>query len=113
MLLERRPPTGIWGGLWSFPECAPDTEIVPWLRDRLGLVATAVDELAAVHHGFTHFRLEIRPVVASVTENGSDVRSVMEGADRLWYNCASPSALGLAAPVAKLLAQLHETSLNR
>ena len=23
LLLERRPPSGIWGGLWCFPECDP------------------------------------------------------------------------------------------
>lgn len=109
VLLERRPPTGIWGGLWSFPECAPGTQLDEWLQGELGLVASGVEYLPTVHHGFTHFRLEIRPILATVTEGGSGVGSIMEGPDLLWYNSASPSALGMAAPVAKLLAQLPES----
>jgi len=40
VLLEQRPPSGIWGGLWSLPEttAAPDDEtaLVDWCRERLG-----------------------------------------------------------------------------
>lgn len=113
VLLERRPPAGVWGGLWSFPECAPGTVLEDWLEDQLGLVASTVDALPTVHHGFTHFRLEIEPIVASVTGDVGTPWSIMEGPDRLWYNNASPATLGLAAPVSKLLDRLHGSDRER
>jgi A/G-specific adenine glycosylase len=48
VLLERRPSRGIWGGLWCFPEQRP-----------AGCRVQA--KLAAIEHGFTHFRLRIQP----------------------------------------------------
>ncbi|MDQ2694431.1 MAG: A/G-specific adenine glycosylase, partial [Pseudomonadota bacterium] len=37
VLLERRPPSGVWGGLWSFPECPPAADVAGWCRETLGL----------------------------------------------------------------------------
>ena len=34
-LLERRPPAGVWGGLWSFPECPPEVPVEEWCQQRL------------------------------------------------------------------------------
>jgi len=53
-----------------------------------------------VRHSFTHFQLEITPLLAGV---GRETARVMEGADRVWYNTTQSTERGLAAPVKKLL----------
>jgi A/G-specific adenine glycosylase len=62
ILLERRPATGIWGGLWSLPEVASRRgrrRALPSALRRDGLVAG--DALPAIEHGFTHYRLTMLP----------------------------------------------------
>ena len=71
VLVERRPPSGIWGGLWSFPEASADLDLesaaaAAAAARRLRLRPGRVRALAPVEHGFTHFRLRATPVVASV-----------------------------------------------
>jgi len=76
VLLERRPPAGLWGGLWSLPEFEPpravpagaraDAPIVDprtvsdWLAARVGREAGTAAPHARVRHAFTHFRLQAR-----------------------------------------------------
>ncbi|MCX7898101.1 MAG: A/G-specific adenine glycosylase [Rhodocyclaceae bacterium] len=57
-LLEVRPPTGFWGGLWCLPELPPAQEVKAYCRHHLGLEARAVCAGPAFSHVFTHFRLE-------------------------------------------------------
>ena len=104
VLLERRPPTGVWGGLWSFPECAPRSDLTEWCLRTIGAPPRAITRLPRVRHTFTHFRLDISPALVEISKVPS---AVMEPARTLWYNRASPQALGLAAPVDKLLSHLH------
>ncbi|MEJ2059408.1 MAG: A/G-specific adenine glycosylase [Gammaproteobacteria bacterium] len=99
-LLERRPPSGLWGGLWSLPEVAREAEIDAWCRKELGCSPQASEALAAFTHTFTHFRLTIRPVAVQVNNPAA---SVMEGAGRVWYNTGSPAPGGFPRPVATLL----------
>lgn len=100
LLLERRPPSGIWGGLWGFPE-ATERRNVDAVCARLGLAAcSATRTLPSVTHAFTHFRLDITPLAIDVVER-DDV--CMASPDLLWYNAAAPAAVGLAKPVKDLL----------
>ena len=109
VLLERRPPAGIWGGLWSFPECPPEMDIVDWCRERLGLEVEVEASWKGLRHSFSHFHLDITPVPARVTEAGG---RVMEGGRFVWYNTQNPEPLGMAAPVQTLLAALAGDLLN-
>ena len=62
ILFEQRPATGIWGGLWSLPECALDEDVVRALRTRFGATMSPLrDALPPIEHGFTHFRLTLHP----------------------------------------------------
>jgi A/G-specific adenine glycosylase len=103
VLLERRPPVGIWGGLWSFPECPPEADIADWCRERLGLEVTVGAPWSVLRHGFSHFHLDITPVPVTVTGPG---RTVMEGEPQVWYNTRQPDDRGVTAPVRRLLAVL-------
>lgn len=60
ILLERRPASGIWGGLWSLPEAEPDTPPA-FIAQRFAAVLDERPEAEALIHTFSHFRLHIRP----------------------------------------------------
>jgi A/G-specific adenine glycosylase len=62
VLLERRPPTGVWPGLLSLPEASVDVEIASVMEMRFGATAYTSEPLASLTHVFTHFALEMRPV---------------------------------------------------
>jgi len=102
VLLEKRPPTGLWGGLYCFPQFATQAELEQWLAQR-GLTADALRQLTAFRHTFSHFHLDIVPMWLPVSLSDSSV----DDGKGLWYNLARPPSVGLAAPVERLLQQLH------
>lgn len=106
VLLERRPPAGIWGGLWSFPECEPGVDVGAWCREHLGIAVKPVRELDALRHTFSHFRLDIQPVLLSI-ESTATASAVEDTSDRQWYEVDGAERIGLAAPVARLLGELR------
>lgn len=106
VLLQRRPPAGIWGGLWSFPQCPCEVDVPGWCRAELGLGVEVEGEWDTVHHTFSHFRLDITPVLARVhAPHGV----VMEGGEYVWYNGGRVDRFGVAAPVQRLLTTLQRT----
>jgi A/G-specific adenine glycosylase len=104
VLLEKRPPTGIWGGLWSLPEAA-DEDALEAVAHSLG-GSGELERLSAFTHTFTHFKLDIEPRLAragAVTEAADD-RTV-------WAPLAELDAFGVPAPVRKLLDALQGSLL--
>jgi A/G-specific adenine glycosylase len=106
VLLQQRPPAGVWGGLWTFPECNDD-DVPAWCRDTLGLSVRLDNHWQSLRHSFTHFHLDITPVDARVLGAGGQA---MENPDVVWYNPDKPDERGLPVPVKRLLGQLRETS---
>jgi A/G-specific adenine glycosylase len=98
ILLQRRPPSGIWGGLWSLPE----VDTLPAAATTLGLALdeAATELLPPLRHTFSHYQLEITPARVALKD---PTNSVMEGPPILWYNSEQPATIGLAAPVKRLL----------
>ena len=107
VLLEQRPPAGLWGGLWCLPETSVDTDPMTWCLDRLQQPAVIGRTLAVRRHAFTHFRLDIEPVEILLNQPGC---RVLEAGQRLWYNPRQPRNVGLAAPVARLLDEITDLS---
>lgn len=107
VLLQRRPPSGIWGGLWSFPECGHE-DVVAWCEDQLRLKAKTAQRWPTLRHTFSHFRLEFTPVLMLAQTAES---CVMDEGERVWYNPAAPQRLGLAAPVQRLLQAISDPEL--
>lgn len=103
VLLERRPPAGIWGGLWSFPESAPEAALPAQVCEHL--IVTAGSDLSPFRHTFSHFHLDILPRQARVTPRHG---MIMDSARWLWYPLDRTAQVGLAAPVRKLLGQLAQ-----
>ncbi len=103
VLLERRPVTGIWGGLWSLPQAdVPDGLDIA----ALGLQVRRQTELPGFEHAFTHFRLWIQPVLCEVGALSGN--RVAEPAGSLWLNLAEVDTAALPAPVKVLLRQVRD-----
>jgi A/G-specific adenine glycosylase len=103
VLLEKRPPQGIWGGLWSFPETADISDFASVLNGHVLTTPGAARQWTALRHTFSHFHLDITPVVIPLD---SGHVSIMENDRWHWYDLRQPAELGLAAPVKKLLEKL-------
>ena len=97
VLLQQNPPAGIWGGLWCPPQTEQLSESMSHANLRLGVKKT----LPMLKHTFSHFHLEITPVLCSY----SKMQSVADDSS-LWYKLDASQAIGLAAPVKKLLLML-------
>ena len=105
ILLERRPPTGIWAGLWSLPE-ATDREHAGTRARRHARAADrkpTFDALTPFVHGFSHYHLEITPLIARIARP----QGVADDVDSRWLLPDDAAALGLPAPVRKLIASLE------
>jgi A/G-specific adenine glycosylase len=100
LMLEKRPSRGIWGGLWSLPELAPDADAAGHCRDRFGLIALTQQALPHLTHSFTHFRLHIRPVELHLSPRHGT------SPGQIWVPLADALAAPLPAPVRTLVKQL-------
>jgi A/G-specific adenine glycosylase len=108
VLLEKRPPSGVWGGLWSLPEVASEAGIPRIVAERFGLDVKGTDRLAPMRHAFTHFTLEIQPVlvdVAAKVPRAAELGSV-------WLPLEMAAAAALPAPVKRLLGRLNESAFG-
>jgi len=98
VLLERRPPAGIWGGLWTFPELSRG-----WAREHcrcvLGCEVRRARALAPLEHGFTHFRLRAAPTLCEVCA----VAPGAQAPGRIWPDLADAAHAAVPAPVRGLL----------
>ncbi|MGD8407681.1 MAG: A/G-specific adenine glycosylase [Thiohalophilus sp.] len=103
VLLEQRPPAGIWGGLWSFPECPPNTPAREWCARQLGVKTGELSPRAPLRHTFSHYHLDIQPLLGRIQGATS---TVMEPSKIVWYNTRRPDERGLPAPVKTLLQEL-------
>ncbi|MBD5801922.1 A/G-specific adenine glycosylase [Azoarcus sp. Aa7] len=105
VLLERRPPTGIWGGLLALPEIPEGTaDPARWVAARYGLQAGEPAMLPPLNHAFTHFRLEMTPLrfdVAAAAAAAAD-------ADHRWLALDALADAGLPTPVRRILAELAD-----
>ncbi|MEO6697679.1 MAG: NUDIX domain-containing protein, partial [Gammaproteobacteria bacterium] len=126
VLLEQRPPAGIWGGLWSLPECEHNhtADIRRWCREHFGYDISPLQHWPTQRHSFSHFHLDIAPVLARIKkisprgrsrrpasrDTSASLHVAMEPRPTVWYNIHNPEARGLAAPVQRLLAKLSKVS---
>ena len=102
IMLEKRPGSGIWGGLWSLPEISSTDDAQQIARQRFGVETEVLPALVTFTHTFTHFRLHIKPQPLRVTSLNAAVRE----SGLVWLS--REDALGAAIPsaVRKLLNDL-------
>jgi A/G-specific adenine glycosylase len=105
VLLEQRPPSGVWGGLWCFPEIADDSELTARIAGLGCGDVEHIGQLAPFTHTFTHFKLAIRAQRLRATVMPGEVR---EHDNLLWYKSTDSTRIGLSAPVVRLLQSLEQ-----
>lgn len=103
IMLKKRPPTGIWGGLWSFPEVETATDIEQMVNVQYGVHAVADKPLPTLSHAFTHFKLHIQPQPLTVLRIGN--RSGEPG--QIWLSIADAIGAAIPTPVRKILLSLQ------
>lgn len=104
VLLERRPPTGVWSGMWSLPEVADHDEAREFVAAHSRADFEANTPLALIEHTFSHYRLHIAPLLWSVS---STATRIGDNQSQRWQALASLDEVGLPAPVRKLLNSLR------
>jgi len=101
VLLERRGPQGVWPGLWSLPEAADiDTA---WRHARRHARIDDAQALAPFTHVFSHYKLHIEPVLF---DGATAPHGIADNPGLRWCDAGELAALGLPAPVRKLLQNL-------
>ena len=98
VLLCRRPPTGVWAGLWSLPTPGNKESAQAWCARVLDCSPEHLGELPPLRHGFSHFELEIRPIRLGVEEPAG---TIQEEGNWLWHD--GTQDVGLPAPIRRLL----------
>ena len=98
LMLERRPLTGIWPGLYSLPESSADTDGLPGIA--------AGEHLPVLRHTFSHYHLDIHPRRARLKDPAD---RVMDEGRLLWYNPHQPMP-GVPAPVRRLIEEYFPRS---
>ena len=103
VMLEKRPPIGIWGGLWSLPEFDSIESAFSWCVLQ-GLNIAKSQALASERHTFSHYHLDYAPLIIKTDSPVNDL--VMEADRTVWYKAGHNQDLGMPAPVKKLLQQI-------
>ncbi|OKY25657.1 A/G-specific adenine glycosylase [Thalassotalea sp. PP2-459] len=106
VLMIKRPPSGIWGGLYGFPETTTIEDIDNDLVN-LGIKGVEQRTLTAFRHTFSHFHLDITPILIECQPEQRELR-ISESESHLWYNIASRDTVGLAAASCKILDEVRE-----
>lgn len=109
ILLQKRPPIGIWGGLWSLPELAskPSHKAIQlFCRKHFQLSEVEYVSLKSFRHTFSHYHLDIFPVLIEIKKIPA---KIMEAAQQIWYNPNHPQSIGLPKPIQVIL---HDTSYS-
>lgn len=91
ILLEKRAPHGIWGGLWSLPQFDDEEAAQEWFL-RNGMASSRRERLAPFTHTFTHFKLHITPLQIELA--AQPLGTAQPGS--VWM--AAPEALSAAIP---------------
>jgi A/G-specific adenine glycosylase len=102
VLLVKRPPQGIWGGLWCLPELSEQEDALHAAQQRFG--ATTLFDVQALQpfdHTFTHFRLTLQPTLLKVAK----VATGAAEADAQWLVHDELHRAGLPKPISRLLAE--------
>ncbi len=103
VLMEKRPPSGIWGGLWCFLEVQHQDDISALLAKQ-NLKQVSMQQLAKFRHTFSHFHLDIEPIIVDCKQ--LPAKEINENKQQQWYNLASTASVGLAASTQKLITLL-------
>lgn len=99
VMLEKRPSTGIWGGLWSFPEVETIHQVESLVLNRFGIIAKVGISLPMLSHTFTHFKLHIQPQTLQVLKLDTKVSEP----GQMWIAAEDAIDAAIPTPIRKIL----------
>lgn len=102
VMLEKRPPTGIWGGLWSLPEVALDECVEHVCLGRWGYRVQSVEHNPGLRHTFSHYHLDITPSRVTIEKS---VDRIQDSDAVFWCTAEETQSRALSAPVARIINQ--------
>jgi len=100
LLLQKRPPRGIWGALWCLPEVETGTNAINYCHHQWGIRIHSSHWLPALDHQFTHFKLRIHPQVLHVVSG-----TLNECNHFIWIDPIDALEQAIPVPVRTLLRQ--------
>lgn len=106
--LEKRPPTGLWGGLWCLPSLDIDNCPLEYIEQNYALKGTSPRHLLAFKHRFSHFHLEIN----ALSIQTQPIANRLAESRGSWYSEAQLPSLGLAKPTSLILTKLFEHNIS-
>ncbi len=99
VLLEKRPQSGIWGGLWSLPEIAEHEIAAEVALARFAFEVESEEPLAIVNHAFTHFKLAITPQPCRLAHKPKQVNAP----NLIWLSIDDAITAAIPTPVRNIL----------
>ena len=105
ILLKQRPQTGIWGGLWCFPEFSSEDEFNRYCQSN-HLDRTKETTLSGFRHTFSHFHLDVSATLINLDDIQNQLNEPKCEYSGLWYDLTNPEKVGLAAATEKVLAEV-------
>lgn len=103
--LEKRPSSGLWGGLWCLPaldlHCCP----VTYLHDQYGFHAEIIIKMPSFKHQFSHFHLKIFPITIKIQNKKNNTHQT----PGRWLSPTEFASLGLSKPTQKIMNKLFES----
>lgn len=103
LLLQRRPPVGIWASLWTLPQADSDAQLREWFAGEVDGDYDAAEAMPPIVHAFSHYRLHLQPLRLRMV---APRPGVGDNADLRWVGRAELASLGLPAPIRRLLDSL-------
>jgi len=109
ILLQKRPPSGIWGGLW----CLPEASSLPQLELQCGLDLSAARMLEMRQHRLSHIAMSIHPVVLCSKPHkpllSNHELQVSDTAEQKWFALQPSQLPAVPKPLADLLKELRHS----
>lgn len=100
--LEKRPPTGLWGGLWCLPSLDNEANPLDFIEYHYSLKGETPKQLIAFKHRFSHFHLEINALAIKITP----ITNQIAESTGKWFSKEQLSSLGLAKPTSLIMSKL-------
>jgi len=98
ILLEKRPGSGIWGGMWCPPQFDDEAAAKDWFAQN-GMTASHGERLATFTHTFTHFKLHITPLKIQLVRK--PLRAAQPGS--VWLDVEEALRAAIPTPVRAML----------
>lgn len=111
VILEKRSQPGVWKGLWSFPEIdktISKKKLKDYVKKHFSFNIQKACDLESIRHTFSHFHLDIFPILLLV-----DKKSPLFESHQIWYDLKKPHQIGLPAPVKTILSELQPRTANK